>query len=380
MKLKSINTVNRMTLQFLVGFLLVFCSLQSLAVESTQFRKLNVGLLGQIVIPAYRHLFQSAVALNQQAIKSCKQPDDANFKNLRDRFSSYVNNWMAIEFFRNGPSKYLFRQNRIQYWPDKHNVVSRQLRSLLIDQNASLLDHSKFTQLSVGVQGVTALELLIYGKKALELFTNINIASQFRCQFIQAISYNQQVISQGLINDWIRQDNGYRNVLLNENNRLQVSKDIGIDILRLLYGEIEVIKTLKIIRPLDISIEKAKPRRAELWRSGLSTKNIRQNLQTVRLFFDPASPIYNFYNLENSVVNQTELNQSIAVKIDQLIELSQQQLAQLSLPINEAVSDERNRPILLSLVNTLEHLANQIKQYTNDVYQSPLGFNSFDGD
>ena len=80
------------------------------------------------------------------------------------------------------------------------------------------------------------------------------------------------------------------------------------------------------------------------------------------------------------MVNQTETSQSIAIKIDQLIGLSQQQLAQLSLPINEAVSDEHNRQILLSLVNSLEQLANQIKHYTTVVYQSPLGFNSFDGD
>ena len=380
MNLKSINIANRMTTQYLVGFLLAFCSLQSIAADSIEFRKLNVGLLEQIVIPAYRHLFQSAVALNQQAIKSCKQPSDVSLNNLRDRFSSYVNSWMSIEFFRNGPAKYLFRQNRIQYWPDKHNVVGRQLRSLLTDQNASLLDHSKFTQLSVGVQGVTALELLFYGEKAFDSFTNINIAGQFRCQFIQAISYNQQVISEGLIDDWIRQGDGYRNGLLDENNNLQVEKDIGIDILRLLYGEVDLIKTLKIVRPLDKSIEKAKPYRAELWRSGLSMTNIRQNLQTIGLFFDPVSYVYNFYNLENSVVNQTETSQSIAIKIDQLIGLSQQQLAQLSLPINEAVSDERNRQILLSLVNSLEQLANQIKHYTTVVYQSPLGFNSFDGD
>ena len=380
MNLKSINIANRMTTQYLVGFLLAFCSLQSIAADSLEFRKLNVGLLEQIVIPAYRHLFQSAVALNQQAIKSCKQPSDVSLNNLRDRFSSYVNSWMSIEFFRNGPAKYLFRQNRIQYWPDKHNVVGRQLRSLLTDQNASLLDHSKFTQLSVGVQGVTALELLFYGEKAFDSFTNINIAGQFRCQFIQAISYNQQVISEGLIDDWIRQGDGYRNGLLDENNNLQVEKDIGIDILRLLHGEVDLIKTLKIVRPLDKSIEKAKPYRAELWRSGLSMTNIRQNLQTIGLFFDPVSYVYNFYNLENSVVNQTETSQSIAIKIDQLIGLSQQQLAQLSLPINEAVSDERNRQILLSLVNSLEQLANQIKHYTTVVYQSPLGFNSFDGD
>jgi predicted lipoprotein len=243
-----------------------------------------------------------------------------------------------------------------------------------------LSDHSKFTQLSVGVQGVIALELLFYGEKAFDSFTNINIAGQFRCQFIQAISYNQQVISEGLIDDWIRQGDGYRNGLLDENNNLQVEKDIGIDILRLLYGEVDLIKTLKIVRPLDKSIEKAKPYRAELWRSGLSMTNIRQNLQTIGLFFDPVSYVYNFYNLENSVVNQTETSQSIAIKIDQLIGLSQQQLAQLSLPINEAVSDERNRQILLSLVNSLEQLANQIKHYTTVVYQSPLGFNSFDGD
>ncbi|MFT5550491.1 MAG: putative lipoprotein, partial [Candidatus Azotimanducaceae bacterium] len=118
----------------------------------------------------------------------------------------------------------------------------------------------------------------------------------------------------------------------------------------------------------------------ELWRSGLSQLNIQRNLKTVAQFFEPTSPVNNFYNLENSGDNQTEPNQSIAEKISQLIAQSQQQLAQLSLPIDESVSDEFNRQILLSVVDSLELVAQQIENYTNVVYQSPLGFNSFDGD
>jgi predicted lipoprotein len=103
-------------------------------------------------------------------------------------------------------------------------------------------------------------------------------------------------------------------------------------------------------------------------------------LQAVAQFFEPTSRIYNFYDLENNVGNQTETNQSIAEKINQLIAQSQQQLAQLSLPIDESVSDEVNRQILLSVVDSLGQVEIQIERYTNLVYQSPLGFNSFDGD
>jgi predicted lipoprotein len=103
-------------------------------------------------------------------------------------------------------------------------------------------------------------------------------------------------------------------------------------------------------------------------------------LQAVAKFFEPTSRVYNFYDLENNGGNQTETNQSIAEKIDQLIAQSQQQLAQLSLPIDESVSDEVNRQVLLSMVESLGQVAIQIERYTNVVYQSPLGFNSFDGD
>jgi predicted lipoprotein len=254
----------------------------------------------------------------------------------------------------------------------------------LAAKNVAELDHSAFIQLSVGVQGITALEVLLYQKKALELFTKTSEAGQFRCRFIQAISHNQQLMVQGLVDDWQRQGDGYRNLLLGNNNDSQASRDIGIDILRLIYGQILAIKTLKLGRPLDKSIDKsidkAKPHRAELWHSGLSQSNIRRNLQAVAQFFEPTSRIYNFYDLENNVGNQTETNQSIAEKINQLIAQSQQQLAQLSLPIDESVSDEVNRQILLSVVDSLGQVEIQIERYTNLVYQSPLGFNSFDGD
>jgi predicted lipoprotein len=364
----------------LASFFLTGCSLQLIAADDTKFHALNVGLLDQIVIPAYRHLSQSAEALNQQSIESCEQPNDASFNQLRERFTTYVDSWMAIELFRSGPVEYLYRQNRIQYWPDKHGVVGRQLRQLLAAQNVTELDHSAFIQLSVGVQGITALEILLYQKKALELFTITTEAGQFHCRFIQAISHNQQFMVQGLVDDWQRQVDGYRNLLLGNNNDSQAPRDIGIDILRLIYGEILAIKTLKLGRPLDESIDKAKPRRAELWLSGLSQSNIRRNLQAVAKFFEPTSRVYNFYDLENNGGNQTETNQSIAEKIDQLIAQSQQQLAQLSLPIDESVSDEVNRQVLLSMVESLGQVAIQIERYTNVVYQSPLGFNSFDGD
>jgi predicted lipoprotein len=385
MNVSYIKSPNIVIWRLLVLILLSPLSLQSIAADSTKFRALNVGLLDQIVIPAYRHLSQSAVALNQQAIESCEQPTDASFNQLRDRFTTYVDSWMAIELFRNGPVEYLFRQNRIQYWPDKHSVVGRQLRQLLADQNVADLDHSAFIQLSVGVQGITALELLLYGKKATELFTAATKTGQFRCTFIRAISFNQQSMLQSITDEWQRQGDGYRNLLLDDNNYWQTPRAIGIDILRLLYGEILVIKTLKLGRPLDGSIDKAKPRRAELWRSGLSQSNIRRNLQAVAKYFGPALRVHNFYNLENSSGKRTETNQpienqSIAEKIDQLIAQSQQQLATLSLPINEAVSDEVNRQILLSVVDSLGQVAKQIEHYTTVVYQSQLGFNSFDGD
>ena len=302
MKTSNTKRLKLSTGTFLAGLILAVCSSQSLAVDDTKYSDLNADLLDKIVIPAYLNLYQSSIELNQQAMKSCEQADLPNLvslKQLRTRFKSYVDRWMAIEYFRNGPVEYQFRQNRIQYWPDKHGVVNRQLRKLLVGLDDSLLDQKSFTQLSAGVQGITALEVLLHGIKASDFFTNTTEAGQYRCQFIRAITHNQQAMLQGLVDDWQRQGDGYRNLLLGHKAGSQVPRDIGIDILRLLYGEILAIKELKLGRPLDTSIKKAKPKRAELWRSGLSQSNIQRNLNSVAQFFDPNSPIQNFYNLEN---------------------------------------------------------------------------------
>lgn len=82
-------------------------------------------------------------------------------------FKALVLSWSRIEFLRFGPLVEANRYERISYWPDPRHVMQRQLPGVLARYSrGELVDLS--TQ-SVAVQGLPALEYLLYGTQGLLL-------------------------------------------------------------------------------------------------------------------------------------------------------------------------------------------------------------------
>ena len=80
-------------------------------------------------------------------------------------FRALVLAWSRIEFLRFGPLVEENRYERISFWPDPRNVMLRQIPAVLARYSGG--ESVDLSAQSVAVQGLPALEYLLYGKNGL---------------------------------------------------------------------------------------------------------------------------------------------------------------------------------------------------------------------
>ena len=101
----------------------------------------------------------------------CKSPADDTLKNAQQQFAALTTAWARIQYISFGPIFDHQRAFRIEYWPDKRNVVGRQLAEVLKKQDHAALEPERFATTTVGVQGLPALERMLFGDDALSELT-----------------------------------------------------------------------------------------------------------------------------------------------------------------------------------------------------------------
>src|SRR5262249_21655344 len=125
-------------------------------------------------------------------------PSDAALATARQHFAAVATTWAKVQFISFGPVAEHQRAFRIEYWPDKRNIVGRQLADVLKKQDSAALEPQRFATTTVGVQGLPALDRLLFEDQALA-----NVApGGFRCGLFAAIGANLQTIAHDLAAGW----------------------------------------------------------------------------------------------------------------------------------------------------------------------------------
>jgi len=156
----------------------------------------------QFIAPAYDHLYQQSITFSEQA-RSCNQnnPDyDSIFEGLNKYWKQSMSAWQAVQWVQFGPIKQDGREWALQFWPDKKNLVGRKIKKRL--NGGELMTEADLDNEGVVVQGLSALEYLLYDEQAKTLFT----PSQ-RCLTIVSIANKVQRLSGGLHRDWLAYHN-----------------------------------------------------------------------------------------------------------------------------------------------------------------------------
>ena len=120
----------------------------------------------RLYLPAHAAFASAAHALERRIGALCASPGQDALEAARAAYVEAVAGFSAIEPLRVGPLLDDNRLNRLFYWPDTRRVGERQLRALLAEASADPVTVDSMPERSVAVQGLPALERLLFGQEA----------------------------------------------------------------------------------------------------------------------------------------------------------------------------------------------------------------------
>jgi uncharacterized protein len=327
--------------------------------------------LGEVIRPGYAALAETTAALSAKVQTLCAQPSAATLKETRDAFAGAVAAWSRVEILRFGPMIQDHRFERLFYWPDPKGLGLKQIRDALAKNDEAVTDPQTLSAKSVALQGLPALEDLLYGDGGESLAQGGGDAS-FRCRFAASIAANDARIAKDVTEGW-GEGAPFAKTFLDpgpSDSVYHAPKEVTLDLFKAFTTGIELVRDQKLARPLGASSAEAKPKLAAFWRSGLTFANMEDNIEGVRALFAHGGFAQVVAGESPGVEN------SILFDLDRAIEV----LRGIDKPVAEAFKDDALRAKLEALRVALKGAVQTAGDMIARGAGLSFGFNAMDGD
>ncbi len=332
---------------------------QNLITSDEAWTEINLKVTDELVIPAYESLQTASVALQEASVNFCRAPAAASLSQLQAAYLSMMDAWQAVQHIQFGPITYFNWNYRMQYWPDERGTSGRQLEALIGAADPGILNADSFSRQSVGIQGLPALERLLYADMALSDYQN----NDYLCPLSEMIAENLNEISSGVHERWLEE---YRDVVLQPDSGgvFEDAEDLSIEFLKALQESLSKIRDQKLLPVIGENFARVRTRNAESWRSQRSLANIKTNVRALQALFMAYTEAFYADDVEAVVAAFAALNTTLAEAPDSMISTQDSEVDYTRLQTVHAQIDTLH-----------EAFENALKQ--TDLY---LGFNSLDGD
>lgn len=329
-------------------------------------QQVSRALSDGVLLPIYNAWSQAdqQLAASGQAFCAGSQ----SLSEARQAFSTAQSAWAAVQPALFGPLAEGNRAWQIQFWPDKKNLVARQVEAL-INKNAALTP-ADLDKSSVVVQGLTAYEYLLFDPSI-----DLNNAEQKAryCPLIVAIGQHQQVLAADVLAQWQSKDGMAAQLKSFPNARYAEAPEAVAEVLRTQVSAIDGLKK-KLGTPLGRQSKgQPQPFQAEAWRSQASLANLAASLASAERIWLGAEQD-GIQALLGS--DQAPLKQ----RIDAAYSDTRQRLASAKRPLGELLSDDAGRSELNALYDSLNTLHRLHEAELAKTLGIQLGFNAHDGD
>lgn len=341
--------------------------------EAIAFKPVVERIVSEVVVPGYDRLIDAAQAQEQAIDALCEAPGAEALAAARDRFSDLVLAFSAVEPYRFGPAREDNRFERLFFWPDRRSIGLRQVQGLLAEEDATALEVDTLRDKSVAVQGLLALDYVLADDDAAAALTEA--PSGYRCAYAGTIAGAIETTAREIRDGWTAPE-GYGALMEAAGPDNPVYRSHGEAVQEFLEAgreELQVVGDMKILAVIGETPEKAKPKLAPFWRSGLVLPSLQANLAAIETLqrggglpeLLPADEAYNAGSLSFQLSEAERVFADLEAEDRPWIELAEDpdahgQITYATIPIKGALSILAERyPAALGLI---------------------LGFNSLDGD
>ncbi|WP_169569845.1 imelysin family protein [Sneathiella limimaris] len=323
--------------------------------------------------PIYQGLAQRAETLTLQLEGFCGEPSEKGLEDIRLRFRDLVLAWSAAEPIRFGPVRDDNRLEKVFFWPDPRSRGLRQVQKLLYDAEKNPAENvSDFSGRSVAVQGLPALEFLLFGKNSERLATTDGAR---RCAFARGIAANIEQIADTIDANWSGMGTfGGLMIQPSASNPLYRSTDEVLkEILKSAVEFIEIAKAIKLQPSLGEEMTKANPKKASFRRSGMTLPALLAGFQSLEKLHDTLGFRKLLSEEDRGTADQFhfEINQVIS---------SLQKLIATGKDYPSLLKDPETYALLQYVTVPMQGVETLLAEIYPELLGLNLGFNSLDGD
>jgi predicted lipoprotein len=318
-------------------------------------------ILNQVAVPAYAHWHDESVMLDKRAVAFCANGQNVNA--LRQQWLKTHHAWLSLQSVMVMPDGSHPPGMQVQFWPDKRNLVARQVQTQLKD--AKPITPDAFAVGSVVLRSLTTSEYILF-----DVAHDVSAAAEREkfCPLLLANTAFQAGFSAQLHQRW--QGEFARRLLEVPNERYADVEDVMADLFSVDTASISLmLKKLGMPSGLPDGVS-PQPYLAEAWRSGDSIPGLRVALQGSLAVWE-GKGLRQLVQAKNAALAQ-EVDQAYANVKDLL----------------NAVPDDLNlllaKPDGMAQLKVLYQSLKQLEMlHATDVARTlnvQVGFNSTDGD
>jgi len=225
--------------------------------------------------PAFQRLREAAAGM-QAALRGDCAPEGSAA--MSQAFGALAQAWAGVEFLRFGPLVQDNRFERLAFWPDPRGVVLRQVQEALAKRDEALLAPGALASRSVALQGLPALEFVLYRDAG--LLQGGAAADAYACRYAQAVAANVSALADELAQAWSAQGDFGRQFTDPGPTRelYRNTQEVAAEAVKALSTGLQFARDVKLVPVLGASPDAARPRRAAFWRSNQTVPTLAAGL------------------------------------------------------------------------------------------------------
>jgi predicted lipoprotein len=242
------------------------------------------GATDGFIRPSYHAFHESTSALSQAGKALCASPSQAALDAARKSFGETVDAWSRIEIIRFGPVTVQNRLERVLFWPDRKGTGLKQVQAALAARDPTAADVGQLAGKSVAMQGLGALEFVLYGTGSEALA----LGDAYRCSYGAAIAGNLDAMAADLDAAWANPD-GFAKTWANpsaDNPLYRDGTEAVTELMDVFVTGTELVRDIRLGGFLDKEAKDDKPRQALFWRSGKTVDTLAGNLDGMRALLE----------------------------------------------------------------------------------------------
>ena len=355
-------------MRFVLVFLMLMLAGPAMGQATTPSQVLDAAV-NLVIRPGMADFKTRASGLESAMSALCAVPGENTKAIAEQQFRQAALAYGAIEFLRVGPLMEDNRVDRLLFFPDRKGIGLKQVQAMLAEQDPTATDVMGLRGKSIAVQGFGALEFVLYGTGAETLLLP---EGQFRCRYGAAIAANISMIASELAMGWYQYDGVAAHLTRPAAAYADYRTNIEAmeEIVGLVSHGIESVRDTRINPFIASGDAKANPKLALFWRSGLTMEMIRANIEGMRKLVQVSGVARDVTEADKALDN------SIAFEFGN----AQRALDLVTLPVDQAVADDKQAHALVYLVLVTGSLQSMIGEQLSLALGLSVGFSSLDGD